>query len=243
MCKRRIPPPLEVSSKGNRVTAPIRVAEVSAEFHRRLNYLLVSFSYSLASISFNASLARLKQTVRRGPTLQGPGERLHPALELLVNVYALEHAIGRMGQDDPPIIQQDIEDAAKRVAATVPAERGRPRAAAVEHYVGGLMALIQETTGRPVLSSREMGSGEYKPHLALGVSQSLLHLRKVDPSITETQLANKVLELRKAYAGRAMRFRDFFPLYGASVSTDGGPVCVPPVELKYFRRCHPIYCR
>jgi hypothetical protein len=243
MRKLRIPPPLGLSGKPNLVQSAEREAEILAEFHRRLNYLLTSFKFALSPGSFNLSLDKLEATIRRGARLKGRGKRVHPSLEVPINFHALKFATERTGREDAEIEQSDVERAAAHVSTTLQAVRGRPRAAVLEAHVGALMALIQETTGLPVWSRKEQGSGDYGPQLAEGGSKLLLLLRSVDPTITETQIGTKVRELRRKYAGRAMRFCEFLPGYGVSIRADGFPTDTPHLKIEAVKWCAPIYCR
>ena len=190
-----------------------------------------------------SSLAKLKQTVRRGSELTGRGDLLHPYLQVAVNLLACRYATERTGREQEPINADDVARAAEHLAATAKPMRGRPRARLVDHHVAGLMALIQESCGTAVTAIRETSSGGYGPRL-VGVGRVLLPvLGDIDPTITETQLANKVLELRRTYAGKLMRFSDFYPLYGVAIGSNCEPIIAPNSPLKSFQRIHPIYCR
>ena len=241
MSRHRIEPPLGLRSSPNLVVCTKRKAELLEEFLKRLDYVLASFRLGLATVDFNESLTHLKRTVRMGPQKPGRGDRLHPILEILVNQKAWKFARERTIGDEPRLKQDDVEKAAAWVADNITARRGRPRAQLLDHHVAGLMALIQQFTGRPVLESRKSGTDFYDPKL-LGAARILLHLREIDSSITETQLVNKVRDVRRRYAGKPMRFRDSYPLYGATLSAAGEPVLAPPLRLEHFERSVPIYC-
>ena len=245
MPRRFIPPPLGLPRVPNYAISVGRRAELLAEFLKRLSYVQASYRFALrlSKHSFNESLARLQRTVRDGPTLAGRGELLHPYLQLAINLHARRLATERTRRPDAEIIKEDVANAAVHVASTVKANRGRPSSQVLDHHVAGLMALIQETCGLTLKAIRETSADGYGPRLP-GVSQILLFtLREVDPSITETQLVNKVQQLRRNYADKPMRFRDFFPFYGATIDAEGQPVCAPPLSLESFARYHPIYCR
>jgi hypothetical protein len=242
MAKRTIDPPLGLDRQPNYVTCPKRRAALLESFRARLDYVLASFRLGQQTADFNASLARLKRTVKHGPKKPGRGERVHPWLEIAINHNARRFARERSGCDEEAITQTDVEKAARWVADNVFPVRGRPRARLLDHHVAGLMALIQEMTGRPVLESRQRGTGHYEPRL-LGAGRILLRLSEVDPTITETQLVNKVRSVRRQYAGKSMRFRDFYPLFGATLDPDNGdPIPAPPMRLEHFERSVPIYC-
>lgn len=237
----RIPPPLGLDERPNFITCEKRKAERLAEFLRRLDYVLASFRLSIQTVDFNGSLARLKRTVRRHRKSLERGERVHPIIEIVINHRARMLAAKRTGDERAALIQADVEKAALWVASNISPIRGRPRAQLLDHHVAGLMALIQQFTGTPVLASRHTGMAKYEPAL-VGPARVLLHLREVDATITETQLVNKVCQIRREYAGRLMRFRDFYPLYGAKLDCDGEPTLTPPFRLERFERSVPIYC-
>lgn len=241
MGRNRIVPPLGLPVRPNFVTCEKRKAKLQADFLRRLDYVLGSFRLGHETADFNASLERLKRTVKFGRQGPGRGERLHPFLEIVVNHHARKLATKRTGDENAGLIQTDVEEAAAWVAKNVSPVRGRPRAKLLDHHVAGLMALIQRFSGTPVLAQKHSGPARYEPKL-LGPARILLHLREIDETITETQLVNKVCQLRGVYAGRPMRFCDFYPLYGATLKDDGGPVLAPPLRLERFERSVPIYC-
>jgi len=241
MSNRRIEPPLGLPSSPNPVACAQRKAELLEEFLRRLDYVLASFRLGLATVDFNESLTRLKRTVRMGRQKPGRGDRLHPLLEILINHLAQKFARERSGGDTQHLTQNDVEKAAAWVADNIPATRGRPGGQLLDHHVAGLMALIQQFTGRPVLERRTSGTDIYDPKL-LGAGRILLLLRGFDSTITETQLVNKVRDIRRRYAGRPMRFRDFYPLYDAELSDAGELVLAPPLRIEHFERSVPIYC-
>lgn len=241
MGRNRIVPPLGLPVRPNFVTCETRKAELQADFLQRLDYVLGSFRLGHETADFNASLARLKRTVKFGRQGPGRGERLHPFLEIVVNHHARKFATKRTGDENAGLIQTDVEEAAASVAKNVSPVRGRPRAKLLDQHVAGLMALIQQFTGAPVVAQRHSGSGHYDPEL-LGAARILRLLQEVDSTITETQLVNKVFQLRRAYANRPMRFFNFYPLYGATLGGDGDPVLASPLRLERFERSVPIYC-
>lgn len=212
-----------------------------AEFGRRFRYILCSFRLGLETVSFNASLARLKRTVRFGRQSPGRGDRVHPFLEIVINHRARELAARRSGAPDAGLTQADVDRAAAWVASNVAPVRGRPRAQLLDHHVGGLMALIEQYCGQPLIARRNDSTGNYDPRL-IGPARILLHLKEVDPSITETQLVNKVRQIRRSSAGSPRCFRDVYPMYGAIMKEDGTPALTPPFRLINFERSVPIYC-
>ncbi len=241
MTRRRIEPPLGLSGRPNLVRSETRKAELLAEFRRRLSHVLSSYRQSLTHADFNRSLARIKRTVKFGRQAPGRGDRVAPFLEIIINHHARRFALERTGEHETELTQADVERAAKWVADHVHPIKGRPRAQLLDHHVAGMMALIQQFTGVPVTAARHQGSGHYQPKLN-GAGRILLHLREFEPTITETLLVNKVNQARREFAGKPMRFCDFYPLYGASVGDDGAPILAAPLRLEQFERSVPIYC-
>lgn len=245
MPRRRENDSLGVSDSPTCVTDPVRTAEIAEEFQRRLAYIEQSYKLSKAQAadnrSFNHSLARLKKAVVEPAAPDRGKTRLNPRLEILINHIARKFA--GIGPDEQLVAchVECVDRAAREVAAKVSAVRGRPASEQVRHHVEGLMALIQETCGKPVLASRDR---DEVPRLADGVSRIIpLIFSRMDPKVTETQLFNIVREARRAYAGKPMRFRDFFPLYGATLDAATlAPVPQPPFKLLHFELAAPIYC-
>lgn len=227
------------------VTDPARVAEIAREFQRKLAYIERSYEVRKAEVddvrSFNDSVSRLKKAVADPSKGETRRSRLHPRLEILIcsaarQLAGIEPEVP-LGADHVAFVDQ----AAREVGAKVSAIRGRPSADRVRHHVEGLMALIQETCGKPVLASRD---GDEVPRVAEGVSQIIpLIFSRMDPDVTKTQLFNIIRKARRTYAGKPMRFRDFFPLYGATVNeTSLAPIPQRPYKLLHFEIASPIYC-
>lgn len=218
-----------------------RRAERLAEFTRRFGYCLCSYRLGHETVGFNRSLARLRRTVELGRRSPGKGERVHPYLEIVINRLAHDLATARTGRPDAALTQTDVEKAAAWTARCISPVRGRPRAQLLDHHVAGLMALIEDFSGKRVIARRNDSSGNYDPRL-IGPGRILLHLKEVDPTLTETQLVNKVLQVRRDFAGKRMCFRDFHPLYGARIGDDGKPVPAAPLRIEQFEQSVPIYC-
>jgi hypothetical protein len=237
--------PLGVSDNPVCVTDPVRVAEIAREFQRRLAYIERSYEVCKAEVddvrSFNDSVSRLKRAVAEPSKGTARKSRLHPRLEILISCAARQ--LARIEPDVPLGVEHVavVDQAAREVAAKVSAIRGRPSADRVRHHVEGLMALIQETCGMPVLATRDV---DEVPRVAAGVSRIIpLMFSRMDPAVTETQLFNIIRKARRTYAGKPMRFRDFFPLYGARVNRATlAPVPQRPYKLLHFEVAAPIYC-
>lgn len=121
--------------------------------------------------------------------------------------------------------------------------RGNPGDTLLRRYVEALMALIQEATGTPVLATRHKDN-LYEPQLVGIVGKTIRHIiGGLEPSVTETRLVNWVCEIRRERAGKPMRFRDYFPGYGARIDEDTGlPVLTGSVRLERLEINTPIFC-
>jgi len=229
------------------VSDPARQAEVLDEIRNRLEYLVASYqlakAVSLDAAGLNRSLARLRRAVGR-PKVPGRQEsRLDPRLELLITDRARKLAGIDASQIPGAEHERFVQQAAAEVAKNTKPIRGRPGSECLRHHVEGLMALIQETCGKPVLGFRHKDS-VYDPQLPDGVSRLVsMVFSKLDPTVTNTQLVNIIRKARRTYAGKRMRFMDFFPLYGAKVDSQTQvPAPQPPYKLKHFEFAVPIYC-
>jgi hypothetical protein len=106
----------------------------------------------------------------------------------------------------------------------------------------GLIGLIQETTGSPVLVSK-MLDGSYEPHFVGKLGAAVLGFFKaLDTRINENTLARMVLDLRKQKAGRPISFADYFPGWGATMAANGSLQLQAPYKLVRFEPAFPIYC-
>ncbi|MGD9710811.1 MAG: hypothetical protein AB7V46_01945 [Thermomicrobiales bacterium] len=208
----------------------------------------VRASYILAvelfgdDVQYNRSLARLRAVVSRSTPAGRPGARLHPHIELFISHRARRHALERSGDPNAPVTQVDIDLAAKYAAQTLRTRRGAPEAAVLRHHVEGLMALLQELSGRPARAGRHKND-RYDPHFPDGVSEIIPRLfQAIDKRISNVRLVNIVLSARRKYAGKPMRFLDFFPAYGGSVDEDGTFDPAPGLRVEQFEPSIPIYC-
>jgi len=94
----------------------------------------------------------------------------------------------------------------------------------LRHHVEGLMALLQETVGKPVLLTLQKDH-EYDPQ-AVGKNGEMLIMlaRLMESEVAITTLASMVKTARKKYASRPMCFADYFPGYGVTGDLLAGPV-------------------
>jgi len=232
MARPRINDPAEVSDNPRCVTDPAREAELRDELKRRLQYIRSHYLSGRSVMSLqehNASLASLKNIVVGKADAEGLAS-LSVLLQLRISSKAREFADER-GTDGAASVSDDDRLRAMRwAAATLKPVRGRPAAGYLHHTIEGLMALVQEYSGRPVRVGKTRNCVD-DPHFKQGASEIIPKLlRELDPSITETQLVNIVLRARRKYAGRPMRFESFFPGYSSGPLTiiyhtrDGGRV-------------------
>lgn len=150
-------------------------------------------------------------------------------------------ANGRI-RGSPGTAQRHVEQAGEITLGLLRPRRGRPDDLLLEVHVKGLVALLQEMIGTPVIARRHRNS-VYDPHFADGISQLVaMFFRDLDESITVTHLVEIVRRTRSEYAGEPLRFSDLFPLYGASVGDDGEIKLRPGYRLEAFEPNIPIYC-
>ncbi len=242
MAHSRTNDPANLPMKPRLARSPERENQIVAEFKNRLTFLRGSYEFGRQALAddhahFNESLARLRRRVRTIHQAKGRGERIHPEIESVITIHARRLAAADGGK----VEQRHANEAARLAVGMLRAKRGRPDDRVLDHCVRGLMALIQETTGTPVLARRDRNR-HYDPHFAPDVSQVVPRFfQDIDPSITTTRLVNIVRRARKEYAGRPMRFLDLFPFYGATL-IDGEPKLRPGLRLERFELNIPIYC-
>jgi hypothetical protein len=112
----------------------------------------------------------------------------------------------------------DIEQVEKAAAFVVekvrPGDR-RPRNRPLELTVGALMLLFEQVTGRRATASLKR-DGSHEPRLTSKEAQAIgLVLRAVDTKINDVAIASKIVEIRKAYKGRALS--EFAPILMAGM--------------------------
>ncbi len=220
---------------------PEKLDELLSELQNRLRYLTDSYAASLQLFetgdSFNESLERLRRGLKRTRILNRRGKRLHPEIELLLS----HHARRMADQEGVEVNESHIRAAGEHVVSTIKARRGRPEKPMLEFHVTGLMAVVQEFSGKPVLSQRYKDS-VYGPGFQEGVNQIIPNIvQKWDAEVTTTQLVNMVQNIRKNYAGKPLRFQELFPLYGAT-SIDGELVAPAGISIETQNLNIPIYC-
>ena len=137
----------------------------------------------------------------------------------------------------------DIADTgAKRAAEVLKTRRGRSRNTLLRYHVEGLTALIQQMSGQPVMLGFYQ-EHDYAPHASNSGGRILVMLaRLLEPDVADTTLASMVRWARSKYAGKPMRFIDFFPGYFAKGSPLSGPVDIRNgVRLMGFEPNIPIF--
>lgn len=224
MARLRTNDPLGVSDTPTVVTDPAREQEIVTEFQRRLRYVQHSFCVGQKIMGnkkqLNDAIKRLKDGIG-GTSDSDTLARIPPLVEMVISYHARRIAAERTGSDDAEVMGEDIKRASRIAADKLEPISHRPTADVLRHHVEGLMALLQETSGKPVLVGKTRNSVE-DSHFKSGVSELIPKVfRELDPTISVTQLVNIILAARRKYAGKPMRFIDFFPGYGATMAEDG----------------------
>jgi len=210
--------PIEVAGGRNVVTDPHRVAEITAELRKKVAYIKRSYELWRLSLgipnAFNEQLAALRDQVKRGDFSQ-PMPR-HIELRLVITHWAGEHARDR-GINGPPH-PEDFAAGKREAVRRLRARNHRPKDRVLKLHLGAVVALIQESTGVPVLVTKKKDH-QYAPQAANAMGQLAISLiRQIDPAITVTAIVDAILKVRKKYAGRSMRFEMFMPGYGVTIT-------------------------
>lgn len=228
------------------VTDPVRHAELVAEFQHKRDYVMRSYIRSKGPFEdflkrYNHDLAKLRKAMKTGDSAMPRRSRLHPFLEIAINGQAIEFARERTGAHKPDLECCDIELAAQHVARHAKSFRGRPKDPNLVRHVRGLMALIQQYLGRPVYGAKERNS-VYDPHLNGAAAHMLQMLNDWGARLTATQLQTLLENARTDYAGKWMRFEEFFPLYGGDGSIlAAGQRLADGRLVESFTMCRPIF--
>lgn len=221
---------------------PERIREITAEFSKRLAFVQGNFRFAQKTLRddqiwFNESLRRLRRRVKSTRKAKVRGERVHPEIETVITLHARRLA----AENGREVCQRDANEAARIAVTELKSRPGRPENRALEHHVIGLMALIQNFSGRPVAARRSRNS-VYHPHFPDRLSQIVPEFFKnIDRRITTTSLVNIVLRVQREQAGKEQRFLDLFPFYGASV-IEGEIKLRPGLRLEAMELNIPIYC-
>lgn len=237
--------PLYVSDNPVTVQDAERKAELIAEFKNKLSYIRSSYKLAMrwfgGGNAFNESINQLVEAVNGRTPGELSGKRLSPFMEMAVSHHARRFAAMHTGKEEAEVTGEDVRRASHEVAKTLKPIAHRPQAIFLKHYVEGLMAVIQQYSGRPVLTGRYRNS-VYDPHFKSGVSQIVpLIMQDIDPSLSTGQLVSLVERIRRENAGKHMRFYDSFPFYGASLDSDGELHLVSGYQIKKFIPNIPTY--
>ncbi|MEO1169455.1 MAG: hypothetical protein AAFW97_12175 [Pseudomonadota bacterium] len=216
-------------------------AELIAEFQSRLAYLARHYAMARKilgnDVAFNKGLARLKRRLAATRKISRKQTRLHPEIEIVIS-----HHARRLARDEGVEVDGKHVRAAARIASKLLKPRGgRPDDGILKHHVTGLVALIQEFSGKPVLARRNRNS-VYDPHFADGMSRIVpMEFENAVAGITEAALVRIVEGIRREYAGKPLRFLDLFPGYGANPGNDGFQLR-PALRLEVFEPSIAVFC-
>jgi hypothetical protein len=228
MVARRHNDPVGLTDDPVCVTDPARQAELIAEFQCRLNYLKQNYRmgkvvYGDARTS-NDAIRALNALKAGEPPRSGDYRRLPPMIEIAVSMNARRFAVERTGRPEAPVEGQDIRRAAELIGMRIRPIGHRPRADNLIHHVRGLMALIQDFSGRPVVP-RRYRNNLYEPHFAQGASQLVpMVFRELEPSVSVGGLVTIAERARRSWGGRRRTFGEYFPAYGLRLGPDGSLV-------------------
>lgn len=245
MPRPRINDPVGLSDNPVCVTDPVREAELVSEVRRKLDYIAGSYRAAKnilrGGAEFNQAVRDLKAAVERGTPAGLSGKRLHPLLELEVNREARAIARARSGSEQSEVIGDDIRMAARAVAGRIKVISSRPSEGLLRRHFEGAVAVAQEASGKPVLSSRWRGS-DYNPRMREGMAQGVyLFFRGLEPSVPEGRLVTMLEQARRKYRHGWPRFVEFFPLYGAIPGADGAPILRTAWHLDHFEPVIPTF--
>ena len=233
--------PSNLPTVPNPTKDPRRKEELVAEFRHRLAYVMHGYEFAKQAIAsdmfYNKDLARLKRSLARKHKRRGKGSRLHPEIEMVISNLARQ-----LAKDEGVKVNGDhVAEAATIASRLLKPRRGRPDDAVLEHHVTGLVALIQQYSGMPVLARRYRNS-VYDPHFAAGVSRIVpMQFENRAAGVTQRRLVRIVEQIRSEYAGKPLRFLDLFPGYGVKPDADGMQP-MPGQRVVHFEPNIPIYC-
>ncbi|MFC4595537.1 hypothetical protein [Sphingobium tyrosinilyticum] len=238
---------LGVSNHPNVVTDPKRQEELISEFRRRVDYALESNAFWRETLghptNFNQSLSRLKEGLGDQCRSDSVEIRQHPEVEMAVAHFSKIAARKRTSVPDAVVTDKDTEAGVREALAVLKTPQGRPGDPILTHHVEGLMALIQEFLGKPVMMQREKNS-IYDPQASNEAGELLLTwVRHMEPNVSVTTVVNIVRKARRHYAGKRMNFLDYFPFYGATADGATGEIKLQAgLRFEQLGWASPIYC-
>jgi hypothetical protein len=217
MPKPRKPDPLWAKTLEIIGADPKRQKEISSGFVSKACYLKDNYKvwhiHLDESLSFNDSLRNLKRGLQAGwskSLLDG----LHLELLVFIDYTANELACER-GES---CTETDREFAARKAITVLKPRRGRPPSHVFSHHVKALAALIYEKTGRLVHTTLTKDS-VYDPQVTCDAGQFIIdYFKIVEPEASPTSIVNIILDMKREYPTKPIRFSDFFPLYGARIT-------------------------
>lgn len=247
MARPRTNDPLDVSDDPNVITDPTRIAELVEEMQSRLAYVVQSYHTLKASGivdigSLNSSRARLRAAAADNEGITNQADRLHPLLELSIAEKAREmtSTTGEAGRTK--LTTEAIDAAARAVAASARTKRGARSNLLLRHHVEGLMAIFQMFSGTPI-GVRKERNGVYDPHGSTRAAELLIEIAQgLEPGTPKVKITNMITDARRKYAGKAMRFIDLFPGYGAELDPVTGVITRAGREIARVEWAPPIYC-
>lgn len=235
--------PANLPPSPNPTTDPARERELVDELQKRLRYIEANYSFcketSEGRQSFNESIETIARSLRRKRRSSLELKRVHPAIETEISRRAklLAEAQSR------DVNQADINAAAEDLIAAVKKLRGRPRNEYLHKHVAGVIALLQQFIGKPVIAHRFRNS-DYDPHFVDGISQAVpLIFGQIDPEVTLTTLVEHAIAIREEYAGKQLDFLDLFPAYVLYVDDEDELRAGLGFEVEAFEKNIPLYSR
>jgi hypothetical protein len=247
MSRRRTNDPKGVSGTPNVTTDPEREKELVSELCRRVAHVQQGYRISRKAFgplaSFNESLARLKRGLNGQAHSGAAKRRLHPEIEIVISHHAKQYAVQRVGVPDAHVTPGDIEMGARKALALLKPRRGRPSDPVFTLHVEGLMALIQNYLGQPVMMQPKTNS-VYDPQTTSEAGKILIMLaQQMEPKASIRAIITVVNKARVHYAGREMHFLDLFPGYGATIDeVTGLPKLRRGLHIEQQNWASPIYC-
>lgn len=200
------------------VTNPVRTAEIIEEFQNKFELICRNYNWwkriGVSTTAINQARSDLRAAVSSGA--EGKLKRLHPLLELPLNLRAKEIAEARAGEaSEVDVEPQDTAQAIEEEIAK-PAIRGRSRDLNLAMHVEEIMALIWETCRVWPAMSKHRGK-LYEPQPTNGAGRALVRLaQRMEPGITTTALAEISIRVSRQLRNRPVYFRDYHPFWDAS---------------------------
>lgn len=226
---------------------PARPSPKLEEGKRRFQYVQSCFRLCRevegTHAGFNESLDMLDRGLHKPRRKRRSPKRMHPMIEIAISHLAKGFAGERTGDPNTRPQQAEVDRACEKVLAAMKPVQGRPRDDSLHYHVEGMMCLWQWLTGKEVTATGNAPSADYGPKLtSLGGQLIWKLLHEVDPSVTKTAVVHAIIEARGERRLVGKQFRDWFPLYGATLDPEiGSPQLGMGLRLDSFERSYPIY--